>query len=243
MTQKRDFTIQEIMFIVLTIAYLLFAYLSKQLISTYYENHNVILGLNLLRFILSFILTGALVYTYKDLLKTHWKRFCNDSWVKVLWIILAWIGIILTLNFSRTICKWVFGFPFIHNWNPISFRNDQGIDVIMSGWSMVFIFLNQLIIPITKEIVFRQIMFYKHIPDHKKMITYGIIASIIFGLGFYHVDESIVGCLPYIFCNIIFFILYYQSKNIWYPLLTHLLVIFVMLPMSATNSFLLPYCS
>lgn len=243
MFKKKDFDLQNIVFIILMIAYLLFAYFAKELIATYYENANVIFGLNLLKLILSIVLSASLVYTYKDLLLVHWRKFAARSWVKYLWIVLAWIGIILVLNFTRTICKWLFGYPFIHSWNPVSFRNNQGFDVVMTGWSMVFIFLNQLIIPFAKELVFRQIMFFKHVPNLGKMVIYAIIGSIIFGLGFYHVDHSLVGCLPYMFCNIVFYILYFQTRNIWYPIFTHLLVILIMLPLSAIDSFLLPYCS
>lgn len=241
MLSKKDFTLTDIVLIILMLAYMLLTYYTKQHIQEYVTHDGIVLGLRTLKLLLGTTLAAILYYAYKDLFKQHWTIFKKRSWIKFLWIILAWIGIILILNTSRSLIKWFFDIQLLNHWSAV--KTNETIFGLFPTLNIIIIGLNMLIIPFAKETVFRHIFFFKHQEAPYSWLIYGIIGGILYGLSYYFLNETIISCIPYMLSGIVCNIMYWHTKNIWYPIFAHTLFTFIIFLLSITNSFILPYCS
>ncbi len=240
--KKKDFTFQETVFLILTISYLLFSFFARQLIGGHPGNGNVIIGLLALKLILGVALSIVLYYYYRELLKSQWKKFRHHSWVKLLWVVLGWIGLLLVINMTRTVLHWTTGFQ-LRLWNLPSYMGSWG----GSWWMRIFgtglVFLNLLVLSFILEVVCRHLLFLKHEGSRGAMVLFGSLGIVLHGLAFYSYGDSLQTCLPYALSGGVLMFIYWQSRNIWYAITTHLLFNIVIFILGLTNSFLLPYFS
>jgi membrane protease YdiL (CAAX protease family) len=243
MTHKKEITIQDIVFLILMLSYLLFSYYMKQQILRHTSNNNVIIGLLSLRVILAGGLSTTLLFYYKDFIKKQWNKFVYHSWVKYLWIILGWIGMTLVINLTRSVLHWAIDFPLIKKWDAISYLVGSNITGFTKIAELFLVLLNLLIIPFAFEVVSRHILFLKHEGDKLLMVLLGVVGLVIYGSFFYSAGESWVGCIPYGVAGIVLMLMYLQSKNIWYVVITSVLFNIIVFILSVFDSFLLSYIS
>lgn len=113
----------------------------------------------------------------------------------------------------------------------------------MNGLSTVLQLLNILILPFILEVVCRHILFLKHEGSKGALLVFGVLGMLLHGLAFYSYGDSLQDCLPYVLSGGVLMFVYWQSRNIWYAIATHLLFNVVVFVLSMTPSFLLPYFS
>lgn len=243
MNSKKDLTIQELVFLILTLSYLLYSYYAQVLSAVYSSNHNVFLGLNVLKLVLGASLSIAVFYNYKSTFGTQWKKFRYHSWLKFLWLILGWIGTVLIINLVKLLLHWITGNPLSGYWNNHSLLFPPGLDASWHTLNVILVYTNFMVFAFAQEVVFRHILFLKHWGDKAATIAFGLMGLVLFGVLFYDVNEPLVNTLPYALSGLILILMHLLSRNIWYAVFTSILFYTIAIILSLSHSFMLPYLS
>ncbi|MGX4645410.1 CPBP family intramembrane glutamic endopeptidase [Holzapfeliella sp. JNUCC 80] len=165
---------------------------------------------------------GVFIYdikSYRMFLKEQWQIFKQSKWKNIAIIIASYIILQAVVALVSPVFK-----SFIsetENFPTFSFPIDNWLGLLMT---LIVGFIN-LGVAFVEEIAFRYEMFYrfKHL-SKVILIVLMILSSFLFGAShFYNFNGSILGTLPYAAAGIVFSLTYIVSKNVWVPIITHML--------------------
>lgn len=161
---------------------------------------------------LAIVLLNAFIvlYAYRRLLAADWHAFRQRKWTKWLIIIATFLFVTGAITLLRR----------------LSAGNDAVVEeAAIEGVSIVgFIaMLVPLLSSVTEEIMFRNVLMFKHSQNKTVLYTLWIISSMAFGLIHFEALGSVAATLPYIFAGLTFGALYLWQKNIWYNIFAHML--------------------
>jgi membrane protease YdiL (CAAX protease family) len=241
MISRKDFTTQDYILITLLVAYTLFTYFAQTLSEEYNGNIYVVIGLRVLKLVLCLLLCIVNFYANKTFFKQQWQIFLKRSWIKYLWIFLGWIGIVLLMNLTRSVLKWVFKIPLLKHWSAIEIQAED--NTTQHFILVVVVGLNLLLLPFAKEYIIRHLLFLKHLGNRNKMIIYAVLGALLYAIGYYFVNQTVLSCVPYMISSVVLYFIYWQSNNIYYPIFCHLLFTGILFFVNLADSFILPYIS
>ncbi len=165
---------------------------------------------------------GIFIYDskrYRSLLSEQWQLFKQSKWKNIVMIVVSYIVLQAVVALVSPVFK-----PFIsetQNFPTFSFPIDNWLGLLMT---LIVGFIN-LGVAFVEEIAFRYEMFYRFKHLNKVIwIALMILSSFLFGAShFYNFNGSLLGTVPYAVAGIVLSLTYVISKNIWVPIITHLL--------------------
>ena len=155
------------------------------------------------------------IIIYRKDFKQYWKEFNKEKFKNIKKIIL-YLLLSLLIMFA---CSFVVSLVL----PDIEYANDDIIREYFSSTMWFMIFSVIIYTPIVEEIVFRKT--FKDIINNK--VFFIIFSSLVFA--FYHIGynfigvESILGMIPYFGLGVVLAISYIKSKNIYVPIIIHIL--------------------
>ncbi|MCK8607171.1 CPBP family intramembrane glutamic endopeptidase [Apilactobacillus ozensis] len=113
------------------------------------------------------------------------------------------------------------GFAPEHNPYPsYGFPVETWIGLIMS----IYVGVVNLGVAFVEELAFRHEMMYRFGSNKSLMILSVVISSLLFGFShYYNFSGSLIASLSYAVAGVVLSIAYIVSKNIWVPIITHML--------------------
>ena len=152
----------------------------------------------------------AIILLNKDLLSSQWQKFQNNLMKNFFIIIFS----VIFMNLLLKLIKIPLDALIINSANSIG------------AMPTILILLTSTIsltVPFVEEIVFRHFLFYNIKSKNIKWVMF-FVSAIIFGLLHYsEVGSDLIKTIPYMFIGIFLSLSYYYTKNIWIPILIHLL--------------------
>lgn len=225
-------------------AYVLYSIIIRKYALAHIEDSNVIFAQTILKLIGVLLLFGYVFVNFKSLLQSDWDKFRKRSIAKYLWIVLSWLGIVIVLNLTRSVIGLVAHNPIIPNWNPIKYIDEYGSSVMMDSVVQVIIVFTSLIVVMPKEIILRHCVFMSNVqsnPTVLRLAGFALLSSLLTGVTYLSINSTFLACIPYMASSLVLSLLYWQTRNIWYSLITHFMFVIIGLVCNYTGIFLTIY--
>ncbi|KRM67506.1 hypothetical protein FD06_GL000657 [Apilactobacillus ozensis DSM 23829 = JCM 17196] len=171
--------------------------------------------------ILSVWFLGVLIYELKHIksyLSEQWQAFKQNKLKYIIAIALFYIILQIAVMIAGKIFN---GFAPAHNPYPsYGFPVETWIGLIMS----IYVGVVNLGVAFVEELAFRHEMMYRFGSNKSLMILSVVISSLLFGFShYYNFSGSLIASLSYAVAGVVLSIAYIVSKNIWVPIITHML--------------------
>lgn len=178
--------------------------------------------LSLIPFCLKLLSLILIIFLYRDLLAESWSRFTKRLWLKLILCIAAAAAMYFVLSGVRSL---------------VGIAQSAGILESVTGGLPYGIFLlvsfTPVLAPITEEIVFRHILFYKFKERMAWRVVMCLVSAFLFGaVHLANFGGNLLLTVPYMVVALTYNLVYYFSKNIWTSITIHMIFNFVqsMLP-------------
>ncbi|MGX2946946.1 CPBP family intramembrane glutamic endopeptidase [Enterococcus alishanensis] len=157
------------------------------------------------------------VQTKRDILLKDWRAFKSKKWVNSFLVLIIVLLLFLIIQLSR---------PFFNQFIPeknIEAYNFS-VDTIAGLFFTFLAGMLNLLVAFIEEITYRYEGLYTYRSDKKKAVLMLIISSILFGFShYYNFNASFLASGPYVLAGLVLGITYLVTKNIWVPILAHML--------------------
>lgn len=173
---------------------------------------NLITGA-LVPLLLKIISLLIIIFLYKELLREHWVIFKKRLWLKLLFCGVGAAAMYFVLSGTR----WVIGIP----------QSAQVLQEVTGGLPYgVFLLasVTPLLAPVTEEIIFRHVLFYKFKDSLPLRILMFFVSAFLFGA--IHINNfggNLWLTIPYMVVALVYNVIYYFTKNIWFSITIHLI--------------------
>lgn len=227
---RKNNILKDLLPLLFLFAYVLYSSIIRKYALANIEDTKVIFAQSVLKLIGAVMLLVYIYTNFKGVLKRDWDIFRKRSLTKFLWIALGWVGIVIVLNLSRGLIDIFRTNEIIPNWNPIKYVDESGGSVLMDSMVQIIIFITSLIIVLPKEMILRHCIFLNNVennPTPIRIIAFALLSSLVTGLTYLSINSTLIVCVPYMFSSLILVILYWQTRNIWYSLITHFLFVII----------------
>lgn len=157
------------------------------------------------------------ISTKKNILAQDWKLFKKKKWINILYIIITLVLVSVVIQVTR---------PFFNQFIPSNPAKgyDYSIDTALG---LLFTFLSgllDLVVAFVEEITYRYEGMYAYKSNKGLMMIMLIVSSVLFGFShYYNFGGSFIATMPYAFAGLVFGLAYIATKNIWIPVIAHLL--------------------
>lgn len=157
------------------------------------------------------------INTKKEMLSHQWKDFKKMKWRHILYVVITLILVSFIIQITR---------PFFNQFipkNPVySYAYD--INTALGLLFSVLAGIVDLIVAFVEEITYRYEGMYVYKSNKMLVSIMLILSSILFGFShYYNFGGSFIASMPYAFAGLVFGLMYLLSKNIWVPVIAHLL--------------------
>jgi membrane protease YdiL (CAAX protease family) len=169
--------------------------------------------LSLIPFCLKLFSAALIVAIYRGLLAEHWNRFIKRLWLKLICCAAAAASLSFVLSGVRSLAG-------IAQSADIMAEVTGGLPYcffLMAAFAPVWA-------PVTEELLFRHILFYKFSGRKTGLFLTCVASAFLFGavhLGNFGGDLLLT--IPYMAIAILYNLIYYFTKNIWYSIAIHLM--------------------
>jgi membrane protease YdiL (CAAX protease family) len=158
------------------------------------------------------------IYAYRGLLGADWHAFGQRKWTKWAIIIATFLLVTGMITLLRRLSAG-------HTSDVVE---EAAIDTVQRPGNLAFaISLVAMLVPlisaVTEEVMFRNVLMFKHSRNKTVLYIMWIVSSVAFGLIHFAARGSVAATVPYIFVGLIFGALYLWQKNIWYNIFAHML--------------------
>lgn len=182
----------------------------------------------LLPFFLKLLSLILIVVLYHKLLVEHWKSFTRRLWLKLLICTAAAAAIYFVLSGVRFLA---------------GIAQSSGVLEQVTGGLPYGLFLlaasTPALAPFTEEIVFRHVLFYKFRNSMILRIVMCLVSAFLFGaVHLANFGGDLWLTVPYMVIALLYNLVYYFTKNIWFTITIHFLFNFAQ---SVIPAILLPF--
>ena len=164
-------------------------------------------------FLLKAISMSAIILLYRKLLADDWRLFKKRLWLKLL----VCIGLAVGMTFVLSGVRSLVGIA----------QSAEALEAVTGGLPFGLFLLTAftpVLAPVTEEIVFRHVLFYKF-KEQKSLCVLMCIGS-AFSFGVIHYNNfggNLMLTVPYMAIACIYNLLYLFTKNVWASTMTHLI--------------------
>lgn len=206
-TMKKSF----ISVIVIFIGTLIMLTISRSLAGT---NGYVYFVLPLVWFVALFVRE---INTKKSMLSNQWTEFKQKKWRNIVYIIVTLVLVSLVIQVTRPIFN-----EFIPKDGAHGYEYD--IETAMGLLFSVLAGALDLVVAFVEEVTYRYEGMYVYKSNKPLLVVMLIVSSLLFGFShYYNFGGSFIASIPYALAGLVFGLMYLLSKNIWVPVIAHLL--------------------
>lgn len=176
-----------------------------------FMNQPIVVGLA--PFFFKLLSLGLIVVLFHDLLAENWRRFTRRLWLKLLICAAAAAAMYYILSGVR----WLVGIS----------QSSDIMESVTGGLPYGIYLLSTsapILAPVTEEIVFRHVLFYKFRENAALRILMCLFSASLFGavhLGSF--SGQLLLTIPYMVIALLYNLIYYFTKNIWATTTIHLM--------------------
>lgn len=171
----------------------------------------------IVQFLVSLVGLILVVYLKSDFLRENFNIFKNNLWRNIILSIATGIGLALIVMIVRYFSNTIIEKYLLDSINS----NDSGN---LSYGYLILSLVPASLVPVTEEIIFRYELSYRFREKKSIYIIMTIVSAILFGLIHYkNYNGNLMLVLPLIISGLFLSIVYSFSKNIWVPILGHIL--------------------
>jgi membrane protease YdiL (CAAX protease family) len=182
----------------------------------------------LLPFCLKLFSLVLIAFLYHSLLTEHWKRFTKQLWLKLLCCVAGAALMYFALSGVRSLAGIAQSADIMQS---ITDGLPYGIFLLAS--------FTPVLAPVTEEVVFRHVLFGKFWEHKIWLVIMCLVSAFLFGtvhLG--NFGGRLWLTTPYMAIGLLYNLIYYFSKNIWYSVIIHLMFNFAQ---SVIPTLLIPF--
>ena len=195
--------------------------------------------LELVPFILSFLMSWLLYKFYKDELKKDFKEYGRRKFFNLVFTIVGVVIIHLILKLTRNFI----GVDLAGASSGLGPEIDLFSLGLLPYLYMTILSITPIFSAFIEELIFRKILLGKYPNFYGKRLIFLVLSSALFGLIHYFNLGSLKNTIPYMVVGLYFGLIYMLTDNIFYSMGVHLLNNFILsiLPMLAIGVLRLVY--
>ncbi|MGX4685497.1 CPBP family intramembrane glutamic endopeptidase [Vagococcus sp. JNUCC 83] len=157
------------------------------------------------------------IKTKKEMLSNQWGDFKKTKWRHMLYVIITLFLASIAIQITRPIFN-----QFIPT-NPVH-SYDYDIDTSLGLLFSVLGGIVDLVVAFVEEVTYRYEGMYVYKYNKLLLVIMLILSSLLFGFShYYNFGGSFLASIPYAFAGLVFGLMYLWTKNIWVPIMAHLL--------------------
>lgn len=158
------------------------------------------------------------IHHFKGLLTTDWAKFKANKGKMILSIICLMIILELAVIWSTKTFRFLV--PTATALNNYPLPTDTLAGVLTSIFSGVV----NLMVALVEEIAYRYLGMFRYHSHKLWLIIMLLLSSVLFGFShFYNFNGSFIATIPYMLAGLILGLAYLATKNIWVPIIGHML--------------------
>ncbi|UUV98851.1 CPBP family intramembrane glutamic endopeptidase [Vagococcus luciliae] len=157
------------------------------------------------------------IKTKKVMLSNQWTEFKQTKWRNILFIILTLVIVSVVIQVTR---------PFFNQFIPKNPAHgyDYSIDTALGLLFSLLAGLLDLVVAFVEEVTYRYEGMYVYKSNKGLLAVMLIVSSLLFGFShYYNFGGSFIATIPYACAGLVFGVFYLLTKNIWVPIIAHLL--------------------
>lgn len=157
------------------------------------------------------------ISTKKEMLSHDWQLFKKKKWVNIVYVIITLVLISVVIQLTR---------PFFNQFIPSHPAKgyDYSIETAMGLLFSVLSGLLDLVVAFVEEVTYRYEGMYVYKSNKALLVVMLLISSLLFGFShYYNFGGSFMASIPYACAGLVFGLSYLITKNIWVPVIAHLL--------------------
>jgi len=157
------------------------------------------------------------INTKREMLSHQWVSFKNRKWRYLLCIVITLILVSIIIQGTR---------PFFNQFIPkkSAYSYDYNIETFLGLLFSVLAGIVDLIVAFVEEVTYRYEGMYVYKSNKIVLFVMLIFSSILFGFShYYNFGGSFIATMPYALAGLVFGVMYLWTKNIWVPIIAHLI--------------------